>query len=122
MSLMKKSKGWHTVSDSADQIQMCLNCKMAKCIDCIGSRAIVDGLACEVDSENMFVKRSVNATDVKVLNLYLSSTCDRDIAESANMPISTVTDIRKKFKLPPIRSVSFEKRQELVDKWLKKGA
>ena len=115
------NKSWHSKEDSAEQIQMCLVCLRKDCVDCIGRRLAgrkVKHKKVRIPDINPYV----NATDVKVLKLYLSAACDREIAELANMPLSTVTHVRQKFELPPIRAVSFEDRKELVDRWLRKEA
>lgn len=116
------SKGhtWTSATDSFDQIQMCLNCKRTRCVDCIG-RYIPDSREAYNRKPDGYKKRMLNATAKEVIRLYRTAKNDRDIAEQMGRPIATVTGIRRKFGLPPIRNVSVENRNKLADEWLAMG-
>lgn len=117
-----KGKPYNTIKDSQEQIEMCLACKRNDCVDCIGRHRESEKYQKKYADREPPVNIYVDALDAKVLNLYLTATCDREISELTSIPLRSVTTIRHKFNLPPIRGVSVEKRKQLVDKWLKKGA
>ena len=112
-----EGKTWTTAVDSPEQIQMCLNCTRSRCVDCIG-RSIPDSREVYRRKTKGYKNRMLNPTAREVLNLYRTAKNDRDIAEKIGRPIPTVTGIRLKFGLPPIRNVSVENRNKLVDEWL----
>lgn len=98
---------------------MCLECKRKQCVDCIG-RIIPDSREVFARKTDGYKKRSLNATAKEVMQLYRTSKNDRDIAEKMGRPVSTITGIRRKFGLPPIKNVSAENRNKIVDEWLAK--
>lgn len=119
---MGNRKPYDTIRDSQEQIEMCLACKRNDCVDCIGRHIEEEKYQKRHSDREPPVNIYVDALDAKVLNLYLTASCDREISELSRIPIRSVTTIRHKFNLPPIRGVSVELRRQLVDKWLKKGA
>ena len=120
--MQTKRKPYDTVRDSPEQIEMCLACKRNDCVDCIGRHVEEIKYQKKYSARPPGVNIYVDALDAIVLNLYLTAKCDREISEQSNIPLRSVTTIRHKFDLPPIRGVSVEKRKQLVDKWLKKEA
>lgn len=120
--MLTERKPYDTVRDSQEQIEMCLACKRNDCVDCIGRHKEEEKYQKKYANREPDVNIYVDALDAKVLNLYLTAACDREISEKTCIPLRSVTTIRHKFNLPPIRGVSVEKRKQLVDKWLKKGA
>ena len=114
-----KGKTWTSAVDSPEQIQMCLTCQRKQCVDCIG-RSIPDSREVFARKTDGYKKRSLNATAKEVMQLYRTSKNDRDIAEKMGRPVSTITGIRRKFGLPPIKNVSAENRNKIVDEWLAK--
>ena len=114
-----KGRTWTSAVDSPEQIQMCLTCKRPRCVDCIG-RTIPDSREAYNRKTIGYKKRMLNNTAREVIRLYRTSKNDRDIAEQMGRPVATITGIRKKLGLPPIRNVSDEDRNKLADEWLEK--
>lgn len=116
-----KGRTWTSAVDSPEQIQMCLNCQRTRCVDCIG-RSIPDSRETYNRKSSGYKKRMLNDTAREVIRLYPTAKNDRDIAEKMGRPVATITGIRLKFGLPPIRNVSKENRKKLADEWLGEGA
>ena len=115
-----KGKTWTSATDSSDQIQMCLNCQRLRCVDCIGRR-LPNGKETYIRKSPGYKNRMLNATAKEVIRLYRTAKNDRDIAEQLGRPLSTVTSVRRKFNLPPARTITEEARGRLVDEWLGEG-
>ena len=114
-------KTWTAAVDTPEQIQMCLHCERIRCVDCIGRR--LPPPREEFNRKSIgYRRRMLNATAREVINLYRTATSDKDIAEKMGRPLSTVTSVRRKFDLPPIRHISEADRNMLADEWLNAGA
>ena len=116
-----KGKTWTSAVDSPEQIQMCLTCNRPRCVNCIG-RSIPDSREAYNRKSDGYKKRRLNDTAKEVIRLYRTAKNGRDIAEKMGRPVATVTGIRRKFGLPPIRNISEENRNKLADEWLCEGA
>ena len=112
------SKSWHAAVDSPEQIQMCLVCNRPSCVDCIGRR--IDEHRPKSPRKNARDSHIITDAAEKVLKLYASAKCDREVSEKSGLPLGTVTAIRRRFELPAIRYTPPKKRQVLVEKYLGK--
>ena len=115
-----KGHTWTSAVDSPDQIQMCLVCKRPRCVDCIGRR-IPDSRETYNRKSLGYKNRMLNDTAKEVIRLYRTAKNDKDIAEQMGRPLRTITDVRRRFGLPPIRTISEEQRNKLADEWLSEG-
>lgn len=113
------SKSWHAAVDSQEQIEMCLVCRRPSCVDCIGRRLDSDGRPKRLKKKTDDKHIITDATE-KVLKLYATAKCDREVSEKSGLPLGTVSAIRRRFDLPAIRYTSPKKRNELVEQYLRK--
>lgn len=116
-----EGKSWHAAIDTPDQIKMCLSCKRPKCVDCIG-RKLPAYKERYVGNSKIVKGKRLNETARKFIQIYRTAECDRDIAEKLGKSVSAITGIRIKLGLPPIREISDEERNRIVDDWIREGA
>lgn len=113
------SKSWHAAVDSPEEIEMCLVCRRPSCVDCIGRRLDSDGRP-KRSKKKVDDRHIITDATEKVLKLYATAKCDREVSEKSGLPLGTVSAIRKRFDLPAMRYTSPKKRSELVEQYLRK--
>ena len=109
-------EGHHTIlTDSPEDIQRCMECTRPECVNCL-SRPKSKVMRIPVGSKRVVV----NKTDIAFLREYAVSATDREIANKIGLTESGIFSSRKKFNLPPTRSLSEEEKRVLADELLAK--
>ena len=106
--------------DSIDRVQFCLDCPYVECTNCLDSISndvpLPERSEYGVASPNY--KAPLNKNDKAVILYYATAEKDQDIADILGKATNAVSLSRKKLGLPPMRTLSKEKRKELVEPWM----
>lgn len=107
--------------DTQAQIQMCLNCPLDECINCLDSehatlKDVSDSF--KKIKELKAAKKKITKAERAVLEAYPLATTDYDLSLMLARNQSTVCAIRKKLGLPVIKWTNQDIRKRLVALWL----
>lgn len=110
------------IGDSPEQIEMCMNCPLEDCIDCMDSARTsfkdVSGSFDEI-KELKQKKKKMTKVELSILQAYPYAQTDNDLAKAVGVAASTACTARKKLGLPIIKWTTQDMRKKLVDLWLK---
>ena len=94
------------VGDNNEMINMCLNCPLPKCVNCLDVRSkhgTPSGKRTMRRSHGGRPKKGISPVEQLVLQYYATSVDDKDIASHSKFRVGSVTQARLNLGLPPLR-------------------
>ena len=124
-----RSHSWHITQDTPEEIQMCLNCKRSKCIDCISSmrrrakeeRAAARGWKKKYNYKTLFYfvdGHRVNENAIKLLHYYPTAKNDKELGEYIHMTSGSVAKVRERLDLPRVDKTPEAEKTRLAQYYL----
>lgn len=114
MSRKHHEEGHRNTGDSAEEIQLCLSCTRAECVNCIGR----SDPARNIEAKPVDRTLKLKPTDLAVLRAYGTSASDTEIAAKIGRVVSVVGNVRKKLGLPLTKDLIAEERVKIASAWL----
>jgi len=100
--------------DTPEQVQDCLNCPLAECVDCIGKGLTLQYyLNKSKDAPNFYQKGKGRL----FMEAWRDTDSDAKLAMATGLTLGTVRRYRIDYGLPPSRILTREAREALVKKW-----
>lgn len=106
------------VGDNTEMINMCLNCPLPKCVNCLDVRSkhgTPSGNRTMRRSHGGRPKKGLSPAEKLVLQYYVTSVDDKDIASHSTLQPGTVRQARSSLGLPVIRRTPKHIREQLVE-------
>lgn len=115
----KKSSAFHQelVGDDLNMINMCLNCPFPRCVNCIdskGKRSTPSGERTTRQNHGGRPKKGLSGVEKVVLQYYVTSKDDDDIASHSKYHPHSVCQARIRLGLPVLRRTPIPIREQLV--------
>ena len=102
--------------DTPERIKLCLRCPLRECNNCL------ENIPMNADISKIYNTPCANGLrlskiDMQVLDNYVYSKSDRDLASKLGVPYTTVQYSRTKLSLPSLKNTSVDDRKRLVKQW-----
>ena len=111
-ALPGKSGDYGFYHDSPEQINKCLNCTRAACINCYEVTAD--------DEDCVDYDRPLLPVEIRVLEAYAVSKDDAEISARTGISKPKIFRHRKALGLPPVLTLSEYDKQLIVDRWMRR--